>query len=74
MTIGSTPMSGAGYNRIRAAQLELEKVMEEELVKSGWSKGWRKKNNLTFWIKPFPKEGIVTALSLEDALKWEYEL
>ena len=69
-----TPMSSAGFNRIRGAQLTYENILEEELTKAGWAKGWRKKNNLTYWIKEFPKEGVVTALTLEDALKWEYEL
>ena len=48
--------------------------MEDELLKAGWSKGWRKKNDLTYWIKTFHKEGVVTATSMEDAIKWEYEL
>lgn len=66
-------MSSGGYNRIRAAQLSLESIMEEELKAVGWHKGWRKANNLTYWIKEFP-EGVVTVTRLEDALKWEYEL
>ena len=70
----STPMSPTGYNRISAARDAYFHIMEEELKKAGWSQGWRKKNNLTYWIKEFPIEGVVTATSLEDALRWEYEL
>jgi hypothetical protein len=66
-------MNSTGFNRIRAAQLEYQKAAEEELRAAGWHSGWRKKNNLNYWIKTFP-EGVVTATSLEDALKWEYEL
>lgn len=70
----STPMSSAGYNRIVAARINADQVLEEELKAAGWSKGWRKRNNLTFWIKVFPNEGPVTVNRLEDALAWEYEL
>lgn len=70
----TTPMSSMSYNRIVAAKMAYEKVLEDELTAAGWAKGWRKKNNLTYWIKEYPREGTVTATSLEDALKWEYEL
>ena len=70
----TAPMNSAGYNRIWAAKMVYEQVLEEELVQAGWHKGWRKKNNLHFWIKEFLGEGTVTAITLEDALKWEYEL
>ena len=59
---------------VRGAKLAYERVLEDELMKAGWAKGWRKTNNMIYWIKAFPKEGIVTATSLEDALMWEYEL
>jgi hypothetical protein len=67
-------MSSIGYNRIVGAQLEVARIMWEELEKAGWNKGWRKKNNLTYYIKIFPGDVVVTATTLEDALKWEYEL
>ena len=67
-------MNSSGFNKIRAAKLNWERVMEDELRAVGWHKGWRKKNNMTYWVKEFDKEGVVTASSLEDALLWEFEL
>ena len=69
-----SPMSSSGYNRIREAQLRYEQALEEELKACGWTKTWRKKNNCTYWSKMMPGEGWVTAITAEDALKWEYEL
>jgi hypothetical protein len=69
-----TPMSSMGYNRVREAQLEYEKRLDEELAAAGWTKVWRKKNGFTYWVKNMPMEGMVTATTREDALKWEYEL
>lgn len=69
-----TPMSSSGFNRVRAAQIMYEQTMENELREAGWSKCWRKKNNMTYWTKLMPVEGWVTATSAEEALKWEYEL
>jgi len=67
-------MSSSDYNKIVQAKLNYEQAVEEGLKAAGWHKGWRKKNNLTFWIKDIPGQGICTALSGEEALKWEYEL
>ena len=67
-------MSPGGYNRIREAQLRHEQTMLDELIAAGWFVRWRKQNNFTYYIKEFPNVGQVTASSLEDALKWEYEL
>jgi hypothetical protein len=69
-----TPMSAMGYNRIRGNKLQYEQAMLDELIAAGWFVRYRKKNNFTYYVKVFPDDGRVTATSLEDALKWEYEL
>jgi hypothetical protein len=67
-------MSSTDYNRIVQARMFYNLAIEEGLQACGWHKGWRKKNNLHYWIKDIPGEGIVTALTGEEALRWEYEL
>jgi hypothetical protein len=67
-------MSSLGYNKVREAKLRYEQVLLDELVAAGWYVRWRKQNNFTYYTKDIPGVGCVTATSLEDALKWEYEL
>ena len=67
-------MSSMGYNKVREAKLHYEQVLLDELVKAGWYVRWRKANNFTYYTKSMPDGQVVTASSLEDALKWEYEL
>lgn len=67
-------MSSLGYNKIREAKLRYEQVLLDELVAAGWYVRWRKQNNFTFYTKTLASGQVVTATSLEDALKWEYEL
>jgi hypothetical protein len=67
-------MSSMGYNKVREHKLLYEHILLNELVAAGWFVRWRKQNNFTFYVKEFPGVGQVTASSLEDALKWEYEL
>lgn len=67
-------MGSLAYNKIVSARIAYERILEDELRAVGWHKGWRKKNNLTYYVKEFDKEGVVTALGLEEALRWEYEL
>ena len=69
-----TNMSSLGYNKIREAKLRYEQVLLDELVAAGWYVRWRKQNNFTFYTKTLSSGQVVTATSLEDALKWEYEL
>lgn len=73
MNGGYHTMGSADYNKIAAAKMHLNIITEDQLKRVGWVKAWRKKNNLTYWVKSFP-EGRVTALTMEDALMWEYEL
>lgn len=69
-----TPMSSLGFNKIREAKMRYEQVLLDELLACGWFVRWRKANNFTYYTKVMPDGQSVTATSMEDALKWEYEL
>jgi hypothetical protein len=69
-----TPMGSRQYNQIESARLNYVHTLEEQLQHCGWTKCYRKKNNFYYWCKLVPGDGWVTAITAEDALKWEYEL
>lgn len=67
------PVNSLEYNSICTARMAYESQLTQILHAAGWKLEHRKQNNFWFWSKQFP-EGRVTAMTPEDALKWEYEL